>query len=80
MCAVCARMRMDPAHFSLKPLRLGRFVAATACQGRHETPGTDDPQSVRPERSLELNLLRGFEAGAEDYLGPARRLGAVADA
>ena len=37
-------------HFPPKASRPGRFVAATACQGRHETPGTSNPfrSSVDP--------------------------------
>src|ERR1700758_5497529 len=32
-----------PVTFPPNPSRPGRLVAATACPGRHETPGTPDP-------------------------------------
>src|SRR3954465_13489678 len=38
-----------PVQFPPRPSRPGRLVAATACQGRHETPGTWNHPPAGPD-------------------------------
>ena len=47
-CVVPAGGRPNPRPIPRNPRRPGRLVAASACPGRHETPGTAHPQLQRP--------------------------------
>src|SRR6202012_5726094 len=51
------RRRHIPVKIPTQGSRPGRLVAATACPGRHETPGAADPQPQRPE-PFPVPLLR----------------------
>src|SRR6185437_11546754 len=78
----------EPVTFPAKPSRPGRLVAATACPGRHETPGTNlgrpertagaaaNPAARRPlgRRGLDA-ALRGFGDRSLDAVDVADRAG-----
>src|SRR5882757_5976111 len=77
------RKRDVGVDFLAKPSRPGRLVAATACQGRHETPGTQLGRPQGPRRAEErprtmpatARESTGLVAGADEALdaGPLDR-------
>ena len=65
------------ASFPTKPLRPGRLVAATACPGRHETPGTHLGRPRRP-RTTPGRTSDG-RAGREPHRDATRTAAPVTD-
>jgi hypothetical protein len=58
--------RAKPLDFPAKPTRPGRLVAATACPGRHETPGDLSRTAARaPNRPVRPRCTRALAASSQ---------------